>query len=142
MGKNAEMREKGKLKSEKDKLKSEKRMMKYFYDAVDTAEVMLHDGVKELNNEHRVASVEKCLRDNKTSRETLISPSLCLVLASALVLVVIGWAFAKYCPDVRINYETMECEAVFNVKLFAAFLLAALVEVGSYIYYCYYEFTH
>ena len=65
-----------------------------------------------------------------------------IVLASAVALVVIGWVFAKYCPDVRINYETMECEAVFNVKMFAAFLIAALAEVGGYIYYCYYEFTH
>lgn len=65
-----------------------------------------------------------------------------IVLASAAVLVAIGWAFAKYCPDVRINYETMQYEAVFNVKVFVAFTLAALAEVGGYIYYCYYEYTH
>ncbi len=135
------MREKGKLKSEKDKLKSEKRMMKYFYDAVDTAEVMLHDGVKELNNEHRVASVEKCLRDNKTSRETLISPSLCLVLASAAVLVVIGWIAAKNVPGIVLDYETMEYKAVFNTKLFGACLFGAVAEVVSYFVYCFHEFS-
>jgi hypothetical protein len=65
-----------------------------------------------------------------------------IVLASAVALVVFGWIFAKYCPDVRINYETMECEAVFNVRMFVTFLLAALAEVGGYAYYCYYELTH
>lgn len=64
-----------------------------------------------------------------------------IILASAVALVVFGWMFAKYCPDVRINYETMECEAVFNVKLFVTFLLAAFAEVGGYAYYCYYELT-
>ena len=65
-----------------------------------------------------------------------------IVLASVVALVVIGWVFAKYCSDVRINYETMEYEVAFNVKMFAAFLIAALAEVGGYVYYCYYEFTH
>ena len=100
--------------------------------------VKLHD---DDDSAVRANTCESGIREHFT-RKSYRPIDLYIVLASAVALVVLGWIFAKYCPDVRINYETMEYEVAFNVKIFVAFLLAALAEVGGYAYYCYYELTH
>lgn len=105
--------------------------------AAEVVEVKLHD---DDDNAVRANMCESGIRERfvyKSYRPI----DLYIILASAVALVVFGWVSAKYCPDVRINYETMECEAVFNVKLFVTSLLAALAEVCGYAYYCYYELT-
>lgn len=111
--------------------------MRYFNENFGATEVRLH--VDEKHDDERVRAIsEQCSRNNELRK---LDTSLCLVLASAVVLVVIGWIVAKNVPGIVLDYETMEYKAVFNTKLFGAYLFGAVAEVIGYFVYCFHEFS-